>query len=369
MVEILGMPTSVLAAIGVAGAGLVTFGAVMGIRKLIQIGQFAYQNSRLSTLGNPYVMKDEVLPLVEIRSPQTLSKSITSDLVLGLQNDTFRDVDASLIIAFHDLIGSSVEGSPVSIKPFIKAYVSRLEGDELKRILRYIGRRKDPLFPVGRIDEDLERQMLASKDLSSALEVIGGLPMAKRVSEVVKNEEKIDLFMIDDAIDRYCLDVLSSVEGVPFTSRRGIRAFYDIICDRFNIHTIMRSKRAGLDREATIRSLYHGGGILGRPILEQMVDSSGPREAISILTGTYMEPFLKEIDPTDITSVETALDRVVLEGVKGLSHSYGSSIGPTIRYLFSKEMELKNLRIIYQASFSGWDAERTKKLLVLEEAS
>ncbi len=362
------MPASVLTAVGVAGAGLITFGAVMGIRKLIQIGQFAYQNSRLSTLGNPYVMKDEVLPLVEIRSPQILSKSISSDLVQGMSNDTFRDVDASLIIAFHDLIGSMVDGSPVSIRPFLEAYVSRIEGEELKRILRYIGKRKEPLFPVGRIDEDIERQMLSSKDLLSALEVIGGLPVAKRVSEVVRNEEKIHLFKIDDAIDRYCLDVFSSIQGVPFTTRRGIRAFYDILCDRYNIHTILRSKRTDLERDATIRSLYPGGGILGRPALEQMVDSSGPREVISILSGTHMELFLKDIDPTDITSLETALDRVVLEGVKGLSHSYGSSIGPTIRYLFSKEMELKNLRIIYQASFSGWDAERTKKLLVLEGA-
>lgn len=369
MVEIFGMSTTVLAVIGAGGAGLVTFGTVVGIRKLIRMGQFAYHNSRLSTVGNPYVMKDEVLPLVELGSPDSLSKTVQSDLGPSTLPGSFRELDANVMKGFHSIVGDMVNSSPPSVAPFVKAYISRLEGEELKRLLRLVGNRKEPLFPVGRITEDVERQMLTSKDLNTAVEVLEGLSIAGRISSVMRSEDGIDLHVLDEAIDRHSLGVMESMEGLNFSSRRGARAFFDLLCDRFNVHYIIRSKNSGMERETVIKGLYANGGILGRPTLEQMVDSAGRREALSVLSGTYLEPFIKEIDQSDLTSLETALDRMMLEGVKGLSHTYGSTIGPTIRFLFSKEMELRNLRIIFQGAFSGWDTERTRKLLVLEEGS
>jgi vacuolar-type H+-ATPase subunit C/Vma6 len=367
--DILSIPTPALTAIGAAGAGMITFGAVMGIRKLIQIGQFSYHNSRLSTVGNPYVTRDEVLPLVELASPEALTKSIASDLLSVGTPETFREVDGILMRNYHGIISSMASESPDSVKPFISSYLSMVEGEELKRLMRLIGIRKEPLFPVGRITEDVERQMLSSKDLQAGLEVMEGLPVSSRIAESLRTVGKDDLPSLDEAIDRYKLDVMKDIGGAIRSVKKGSGAFFDILCDSFNVHLIMRSKKVGMERDGVMNSLYGGGGTMGRSALEQMVDSAGPKEAISLLSGSYMEPFLKEIDANDLTTVETALSRMLLEGVKGLSHSFGSTIGPTIRYLYSKEMELKNLRVLYQSAFSGWNAERTRKLLVIEEGS
>ncbi len=366
IVEMIGMYTPALITAGAVGLTLATTAVVFGVRKLIRVGQYSYHNSRLSTIGNPYVKRDELLPLVDMGSPLALSKAILSELTPGNSIETFRDVDRSLMASFHGSMNSLLDGSPDTIKPLIRSYMSHLEGEELKRLLRLLGHRKEPLFPVGWLTSDVERAILSSKDLPSVMDVLEGQPVSKRVSDLIKVEEGVDLSTVDLAMDLHSLDTLSSMNGLSMGSRKGAKAFLDILSDRYNIHNILRSKAKGSDRDEVIGSLFTNAGIIGRPQLEQMVDSSGIREALSVLSGGHLDPFFKEADISSFTTLETALDRMILEGSIGLSHSYSSNVGPTIRYMISKEMELRNLRVLFQSAFSGWEPERTKKMLVME---
>ncbi len=172
--------------------------------------------------------------------------------------------------------------------------------------------------------------------------------------------------MLDMVLERYYLDRMENVEGVGMSMRRGIKAFYQILTDRYNIHSILRGKEIGLTRDEIIAILNKNAGTIGLPLLEQMIDSSGIREALSTLNGTHMEPFFKDLDGASLTEIETRLDEMILEGSIGLSHSFGTNVGPTIRYLISKEMELRNLRTVFQASFSNWTSDRARKMLVTE---
>lgn len=367
--EILELSTPVIATAGATGATLVTTAVVFGIRKLIQIGQYSYHNSRLSTIGNPYIRRDEVLPLIESANPSSLAKSIVSDIAPGEDLDSFRDVDRSLIRSFHTVMTDLVGQTPAAAKPLVNAFISHLEAEELKRLLRLIGYRKESLFPVGWLNADLERNILSSKDIPAALEVLEGQPVASRIANIVSNANGIDLSAIDLAIDRFVLDNLRKIDGLSSGARKGSRAFFDIFCDRYNIHLILRSKINGVDRDTILSEIYISGGIIGLPQLEQMIDATSTREAIHSLSGSHLENFFKDVDPDDMTGIETALEKMMLEGSIGLSHSFGSNVGPTIRYMVSKELELRNLRTLFQGSFSEWEADRTRRLLVLEEGS
>lgn len=360
------LATGAIIAAGTAGAGLATAAVIFGIRKLIEIGQFSYHNARLATVGNPYVRKDEIYPLLETDDPQSIGQAINSDLDPGTSLMSFREVDRSLMVSFHKIATELESSSPAAIKPFVRAYIAKFEAEELKRLIRLISIRKEPLFPVGWITDDIERHILSSKDLFGALEVLEGQPVAKVLSGSLKKEEPIDMNKVDMVLERYYLDRLENVEGVGMSTRRGINAFYQILTDRYNIHSILRGKKMGSTRDEIITILNKNAGTIGLPILEQMIDSSGIRDALSALNGTHLEPFFKDLDGTSLTEIETRLDDMILEGSIGLSHSFSSNVGPTIRYLISKEMELRNLRTVFQASFSGWTSDRARKMLVTE---
>ena len=104
------------------------------------------------------------------------------------------------------------------------------------------------------------------------------------------------------------------------------------------------------------------------PTLITMADSSSIRESMSVLNGTHLEPYFKEVVDKGPTAIEVALDQMLLDGSIGLSHSFSMNVGPTIRYMISKEMELKNLRTLFQSSFAGWEPDRTRSSLVMQGA-
>jgi vacuolar-type H+-ATPase subunit C/Vma6 len=319
-------------------------------------------------MGNPYVRREEVIPLMEMDSPQAVSKSVTSDLLRGDEPGSFREADRLLTMNFHSCMDSLQRDSPVSARPLVKSYMSRLETEELKRLIRVIGFREEPIFPVGWLNPDVERNILTSKDIRTSLEILEGQPVSRRISEIVATDGEPDLSELDMALERFSLDSIGDVKDLPFNAKKGAKHFLDILADRYNIHLILRSKKIGLDRDKMVPMLYTSAGTVGRPQLEQMVDSLSIREALSVLSGSHLEMFFKDADISDMTSLETSLDRMILDGSIGLSHSYASSVGPTIRYMVSKEMEMRNLRIIFQSTFSGWDKDRTRRLLVMEVA-
>lgn len=350
------------------GAGATITASVFGIRKLIQMGKFSYHNARLSTIGNMYVRRDEVMPLVDLNDPSALSKTIQGDLAPSEVPTSFREADRHLMHSFHGSLDSLMTESPDTIKPLVRSFIHIWEVEELKRLMRLIGIRKEPLYPIGFLDEDTEVQFLNAKDRSQALEVLEGQKVGDAISPLTK-EDMVGLEEIDSILDRYVLDELVDVSELSPGNRKGARYFADLMVDRYNLHYITRSKYTGLTREEVQTHLYTKAGTVGIQLMEQMIESANLREAITSLNGTHLEPFVKDVLDKGIDALEIAFDRMLLNGSIGLSNSFGSNVGPTIRFMVSKEMEVKNLRTIYQGSFSNWDPVRTRDRLILEEGS
>lgn len=348
-----------------AGAAFLGAASIFGIRRIALMGQFAYHNARLSTIGNPYVTREEVAPLVEISDPSSLIKTLQGDLVPEDEMKNFREADRRIMARFHESLDQLLKDSPKVVKPLVKAYIEIWEMEELKRLLRLVGKRTEPMYPVGYLDHDLEKQFLGSSTLAQAVELLEGHCVNKVISPLVK-ESEAGLEDLDSVLDRYVLDAIFDLEGLPRSCRKGTRAFSNIMADRYNIQLMIRSKMNDWTREQVLTQAFTGGGTIGLPLLEQMSESSNLREALSVLNGTHLERFFKDIIEKGPTAVEIALDQMLLDGSISISHSFGMNIGPTIRYMVGKEMEMKNLRTLLQAAFAGWVPEKTRASLVLQ---
>lgn len=362
--DVIGLSGGAIAAIS-ASAGLIGVGAVFGMRKLIRMGQFTYHNAKISTMGNPYVRKDEVLPLLELGSVSEVMKVVRGDLAVQADITGFQDGDRELMRSFHGSVTELRRSVPRTIDPLVGSFVHRLEGEEVKRLLRLLGDRTDPLFPIGSLDEDLERSILGSHSVTSALDHIEVLSLNGRIKGALK-EGEADLAMIDGAIDREVLDRFGEMAKRSSSTRRGACAFADMMVDRYNLFTALRGKARNLSRESILNSLYKPTGTIGIADLEAMCESTSLREAVSVLSGTNVEKHLREGMKGGITGLEMGLDRMLLEGSITLSGLYFSNVGPTIRFLVSREMEVRNLRTTLQAVSSGWHVDRAKKMMIFE---
>ena len=124
----------------------------------------------------------------------------------------------------------------------------------------------------------------------------------------------------------------------------------------------------GWSRELVIPQLFTRGGTVGLPLLEQMAEASNLREALTVLGGSHLEQYFKDVVDKGPTALEIAMDQMLLDGSISISHSFNMNIGPTIRYMVSKEMEMKNIRTLLQGAFSGWDPDKTRSSLILQGA-
>ncbi len=361
--DVTGLSGGAIAAIS-ASAGLIGIGTVVGIRKLIQMGQFSYHNAKISTLGNPYVRKDEVIPLLELGSVSEVMKVVRGDLAVQTDITGFQDGDRELMRSFHRSITELWRSVPGTIEPLVGSFIHRLEGEEVKRLLRLLGERSDPLFPIGSLNADLERSILGSHSITSAIDHIEALPLG-RIGDGLK-EGEVDLVMIDDAIDRGVLDKFREMAASSSSTKRGSSAFVNMVVDRYNLFTALRGKARNIPRESILSSIYKPTGTIGIADLEAMCESTSLREAVSVLSGTNVEKYLREGIEGGITGLEMGLDRMLLEGSITLSGLYFSNIGPTVRFLVSREMEVRNLRTTLQAVSSGWSIDRAKKMMIFE---
>ncbi|MGA1873036.1 MAG: V-type ATPase subunit [Thermoplasmatota archaeon] len=356
----------VIAAAG-AGAALLGTVSVYGIRQIVLIGQFSYHNARLSTMGNPYVTREEVLPMVDISDASSLLKTLQGDLAPQEDAGTFREADRMVMSNFHNSLDTLMKESPRSVGPLVKAFLRLWEMEELKRLLRLVGKRSEPLYPIGFLDPDLEAQFLGSKDLVQAVELLEGHSVNKAITPMVR-ESGAGLDEIDSVLDRYVLDAIFDLEGLPLSCRKGTKTFSNLLADRYNIQLIVRSKMNGWSRELVMPQLFTRGGTVGLPLLEQMAEASNLREALTVLGGSHLEQYFKDVVDKGPTALEIAMDQMLLDGSISISHSFNMNIGPTIRYMVSKEMEMKNIRTLLQGAFSGWDPDKTRSSLILQGA-
>ncbi len=363
------MSMGTTAALGAAGIASVAGGALYGLRWLIRHGQYSFHNSRITTVGNPLLAREDLQPLMDAASPSALSKLVQGDISVQAGSFTIRDMDRDLTSSFHAFIENLSRDTPKAARPVLVPFMRRYESEELKRLIRRFGKGTEPLNPVGQLTEELERHLLGSKDLATFLEVLEVHPSYSYVSHELKGGE-IDLIAVDSALDRFSLDAFSSPKGISWMGRKGIAELYMVLCDRYNLNMVLRAKASGLDRERTLIGLLPDTGILGRPLLESMAEASTRKEAVSLLAGSYLETFFKDLtDPRKGPDVEMAFDRMMLSISRSLAQRYWSTVGPTIGFLIGKELEVKNLRTLYVSKFGRWSEERTRALLIMEELS
>lgn len=354
------------AALGAAGLASLGGGSLFGLRWLVRHGQFSFHNSRLTTLGNPLLRREELQPLLDAGTPEALSRLVQGDLSVQPASTTIAAIDRDLTLSFHSSMENLARETPKAARPVLAPFMRRYEAEELKRLVRRIGRSSDPLHPLGQLTEDLERHLLACKDVQSAIEVLEVHPSYTYISEHLKSGN-LDLSAMDSSLDRFSLDAFSSVKGLSMGGRKGMTELHRVLCDRYNLNVIVRSLTSGLEREASLGNLLPGSGLLGRPLLESMAEAGSRKEALSLLAGTYMEPFFKDLsDGRKGPEVETAMDRLLLSCADSLAGRYWSTVGPSIRFILGREIELRNLRTLFVSKFGRWSEDRTRSLLVME---
>ena len=167
--------------------------------------------------------------------------------------------------------------------------------------------------------------------------------------ETTKDPQDIDIF-IDK---KYFEKVLSLAEEFKLEM---ITEYFKAMIDFINLRTFIRCRKQNQVKETLEKVLIKGGDIETDKILDMFYEDIEilPIKLKAYKIGRVLSKIVEEYKNTNsLNSFEKSMDDYLVEIVrKAKSIHYGAEV--IFSFLFAKELEIKNLRLILVGKVNGW---------------
>ena len=176
--------------------------------------------------------------------------------------------------------------------------------------------------------------------------------------ETTKDPQDIDIF-IDK---KYFEKVLSLAEGFKLEM---ITEYFKAMIDFINLRTFIRCRKQNQVKETLEKVLSKGGDIETDKILDMFYEDIEilPIKLKAYKIGRVLSKIVEEYKNTNsLNNFEKSMDDYLVEIVrKAKSIHYGAEV--IFSFLFAKELEIKNLRLILVGKVNGLSADFIKERL------
>lgn len=176
--------------------------------------------------------------------------------------------------------------------------------------------------------------------------------------ETTKDPQDIDIF-IDK---KYFEKVLSLAEGFKLEM---ITEYFKAMIDFINLRTFIRCRKQNQVKETLEKVLIKGGDVETDKILDMFYEDIEilPVKLKAYKIGRVLSKIVEEYKNTNsLNGFEKSMDDYLVEIVrKAKSIHYGAEV--IFSFLFAKELEIKNLRLILVGKVNGLSADFIKERL------
>lgn len=371
IINSLGMANLVLVIVGISLL-LVILLLMSYFRTLVSISNFTYPNAKFRAHGNPFIKKEILEPLVESRNINE-AISVVRDKGYEIPKESIEDIneiEGNLDKATVESMNMAYRTSPQATKPFVDAWLTRYDVKMVKKAVKAVskGEKKqdiaEKLVPVKMIDEDIIDDIVSSRNMQELLTVLKETELGK----ILENREwEGNFFMMDVELDKFAYEKLrKAVAKVETEERSAFRYFFGKYSDIQNLKIIIRGIREDVDNETLKGALIPPGRELAEWKLENMIESKDVEEALVELEGTSYEDLRKESSQEGFFELERSLDRTLMQITSEMSSQYILTVGPTVKFLVSKEIESRNLKVLLRGLTEGFSPDMIKNMMILE---
>ncbi len=341
-------------------------------RSFITNIMFAYPSAKFEAIGNPYITEKELSNIVESKNLKELTESLNSSKDYNVAGDDTYSIQKSLDENLIQTIEMMRKDSSKKMNDFYDAYLEKIDIYLVKNALKKIF-----LGTPGEIDIEsaiLQRtkEFLGElKDTSkeNLPELLKSYGFEKELIEAFSSE-KVDILTIDTIIDKHIINRLEQVE-VPYRCEQTKQSFVKRFIDIQNIKNVLRAKQLGYDSD-TCKKLYLGEGKEIAPWkFNELTSLDQPPQVIAALEGTSYFNVLKDSielynKDQSVQILENVLDCFFIKLIKDISIKNYLNLGPTLRFIVSKEFEIQNLKVVTKGIGESLSSEFIKRLLITE---
>jgi V/A-type H+/Na+-transporting ATPase subunit C len=243
-----------------------------------------------------------------------------------------------------------------------------------KHIELAAGEISEGLLPVGALSQvDLDG-LLMQNDIRGVIDtaVTWDLPQAPAMRDgYVEYQRTGELADLELALDRYystwAMRKLSSKRNRNYAMGRRILG---IQVDIQNLVMVFRAARENLTPEQSEEYFLYGGNQVGLDMYQRLAALSDIDEILDGLRGTRFGKLLDEaaehyLETMSVASFERALEDYFTRKVIAVGGTDPLGVGIPLAYLWGKQNEVTNVRIIVKSIAVGIPAQRTRRELIL----
>ncbi len=236
----------------------------------------------------------------------------------------------------------------------IRAHVMRHDIYNLKTILRAkaagqtAAAIKPLLLPVGQFTEEKLNTLLELDSLTQILKK-AGFSQRDFTEAFAYYEKEKSLLEIENTLDKqyynYLFDFLTHLAGEHQLFKEFLQSEIDVL----NIKLLLRMKLQNIE-EHRLSQLFFSGGALFSPARLRGLMKLEFHAIITALQSTALKSLIarhkKELEQHNLKGFEKSVDVWLLQKSTLLLHQFPLSVDTLLGYMFAKEIEMRNLRVL-----------------------
>jgi len=250
-----------------------------------------------------------------------------------------------------------------NVKTIIRGKHMKLSAEEIE----------DSLFAVGQFSAVDLKALSSESDVRGVADTLVtwrmpyAEPLRSAMPEYIRTN---DLSLLELALDKYYFEWAAGRLAGKGANVRLARRLMGVETDTINLLTVFRLQKADIGDMDIQRFFLPGGVNVSRELFMQLAPMSDVDEVLDRLKrtpyGPQLEPVvLNYIEEGSISVFERALEDFVMRKALAAGRGDPLGVGILIGYLWAKQNEITNLRIIVKGKAVGMPPDRMRKELIL----
>jgi V/A-type H+/Na+-transporting ATPase subunit C len=262
--------------------------------------------------------------------------------------------------------------SPKELGSVIREYAKRKDIEDLKTIIRGKFTRTPEkvvfksITSAGTLSRDFLHELMKKESIEEILKGNNIVGFSFLGEALIYFNEKNSLVLIENALDRHYYNNLIEFSRLLPKEGAVFRKFLIMEVEIMNILTLFRLKKSKIEK---IREVIITAKGLINPKITRMAEVDDLDALIKALEGTeYKKAIDKGIDDfrntRSLITLETELYRYLLKQTSLLLHQHPLSVDVILGFMFAKDIEVRNLRILIKGKQLGLSEEFIEEQLV-----
>ncbi len=337
---------------------------------------FTYPNAKYEAIGNPFISDKELNRVIDTKDLLNFKEALNASKDYNLSGDNTYEIQQSLDDNLIQTIKMMQKESSKKMNGFFNTFIEKFDIYLIKNTIKYKLENK-------KINDELINKAILPTTKTLLQKIMES--EKQNISEILKNygfekdvidavtEDTFDLLKIDTTIEKYIINKFKDIK-VPYKCESAKHKFVGTLMDTITIKNILRAKQLGYNEESCKKLFLGEGQEIASWKFKEIAELDSVPHVISGLEGTSYYDSLKNVieEYNKVKSVqvlENALDSNLLKLVEDISTKNYVTIGPTIRFIVSKEFEIENLKIVAKGISEGLSTDIVKNYLVKEATS